>query len=188
MKFLDISRKPARGCEKPVNHLGNPFIKLRALQVQDFDSVMRWNKDKAFCLANGWETGRSEDELYVWWINCVKRQSPDFLRMGIQYESRLIGYADLANINGISAELGIAIGESRLWGLGVGTETLKLLMNLGIEKFGTQVFEAETHEVNARSRKMLGNLGFTEISRIGNEEYMGKESQLIQYRYNRGNG
>jgi RimJ/RimL family protein N-acetyltransferase len=53
-------------------------------------------------------------------------------------------------------------------------------------KFGTQLFDAETHEANTRSRKMLEKLGFTEISRIGSDEYMGIESQLIQYRFNKG--
>ncbi|MCG1023260.1 N-acetyltransferase [Sutcliffiella horikoshii] len=161
-------------------------MELRALQVHDFHVVKNWNNDKAFCLANGWETDRSEDELYSWWINCVHNMPPDFVRLGIQYESRLIGYADLANINGNTAELGIAIGESGLWGHGIGTETLKLLMEFAVEKFPTHIFEAETHEANTRSRNMLENLGFTEISRFGSEVYMGIESQLIQYRYNRG--
>ncbi|TYS67920.1 GNAT family N-acetyltransferase [Sutcliffiella horikoshii] len=154
--------------------------------MEDFPVVEKWSKDNAFCLANGWEIGRNEDELYSWWNNCAHNQSHDFVRLGIQYESRLIGYVDLANINGKSAELGIAIGESKVWGHGVGTEALKQLMIYATAKFGTQLFDAETNEVNMRSRKMLEKLGFTEISRIGSEEYMGKESQLIQFRYNKG--
>lgn len=161
-------------------------IQLRALLIEDFPVVEKWNKDNVFCVANGWEIGRNEDELYSWWHNCVNNQSHDFVRLGIVYESKLIGYADLANINDISTELGIAIGESRLWGHGVGTKALKLLMVYATEKFGTQLFDAETHEANLRSRKMLEKLGFIEISRIGSEEYMGKDNQLIQYRYNKG--
>ncbi|KMJ57671.1 GCN5 family acetyltransferase [Bacillus sp. LL01] len=163
------------------------MIKLRALRIQDFHLVKNWSMDEAFCLANGWEIGRSEGELFSWWINCVNNQSPDFLRIGIQYRSRLIGYADLANMYGNTAELGIAIGESGLWGKGVGTESLKLLMGYAAKELDIQVFEAETHEVNVRSRKMLEKLGFTESSRIGTEVYMGEESQLIQFRYNKGN-
>ncbi|WP_346775297.1 GNAT family N-acetyltransferase [Bacillus sp. RO2] len=161
-------------------------IQLRALLMEDFPVVEKWSKDNAFCLANGWEIGRNEDELYSWWHNCVHNHPHDFLRLGIQYESRLIGYADLAYINGNSAELGIAIGESKVWGHGVDTEALKQLMIYATGKFGTQLFGAETHEANTRSRKMLEKLGFTEISRIGSEEYMGIESQLIQYRFNKG--
>ncbi|NLP50060.1 GNAT family N-acetyltransferase [Bacillus sp. RO1] len=161
-------------------------IQLRALLIEDFHVVEKWSQDKAFCRANGWEIGRDADELTSWWHNCVHNQSRDFVRVGIKYESRLIGYADLANINGISAEIGIAIGETKVWGHGVGTEALKQLMIYATEKYGTHLFEAETHEANTRSRRMLEKLGFTEISRIGSEEYMGVESQLIQYRYNKG--
>ncbi|WP_404350109.1 GNAT family N-acetyltransferase [Sutcliffiella horikoshii] len=161
-------------------------IQLRALLIEDFPVVEKWSNDHAFCLANGWEIDRNEDELFSWWHNCVHNHPHDFVRLGVQYESRLIGYADLANINGISAEIGIAIGESKLWGHGVGTEVVKLLMVNATEKFGTEIFDAETHEANTRSKKMLEKLGFTEISRIGSEVYQGIESRLIQYRYNKG--
>lgn len=161
-------------------------IQLRPLLIEDFPLVEKWSKDNAFCLANGWAIGRNEDELYSWWQSCVHNHRHDFLRLGIQYESRLIGYADLANINANRAELGIAIGESEVWGHGVGTEALNQLMIHATEKFGTQVFDAETLEANTRSRNMLQKLGFTEISRIGSEKYMGIESQSIQYRYNKG--
>ena len=33
-------------------------------------------------------------------------------------------------------------------------------------------------------RRMLEKLGFKEVSRIGKEEYLGKDDQLIQYTYN----
>ncbi len=154
--------------------------------MEDFPVMVKWSKDNAFCLANGWETGRSKDELFSWWHNCVHNHSRDFLRLGIQYKSRLIGYVDLAHIDANSAELGIAIGESKVWGHGVGTEALKQLMIHATAKFGIQLFDAETHEANTRSRNMLEKLGFTEFSRIGSNKYMGKESQLIQYRYNKG--
>ena len=50
-------------------------------------------------------------------------------------------------------------------------------MNLGI----TTII-AETHEVNIRSIKMLEKIGFKEISRIGNEEYLRISSKLIQFK------
>ncbi|KPB03282.1 GCN5 family acetyltransferase [Bacillus sp. CHD6a] len=160
---------------------------LRALLIEDFPVVVKWSKDNAFCLANGWAIGRNEDELSSWWDNCVQNPSQTFLRLGILYESRLIGYADLAYIKANSAELGIAIGDSKVWGHGVGTEALKQLMNYATEEFGIEHFDVETHKANTRPRKMLEKLEFMEISRIGSEVYMGIESQLIQYRYNRGN-
>lgn len=52
-------------------------------------------------------------------MNCINNAAEDFIRMGIEFNEKLIGYADLACIKDNSAELGIAI-ESTLWGKGLG--------------------------------------------------------------------
>lgn len=95
-------------------------IKLRPLSINDFEYVLKWSKDDTFCSANGWEKNRNEQELYRWWQHFVNNLSEDFIRLGIEFENRLIGYADLACIKGNEAELGIAIGDSSLWGKGIG--------------------------------------------------------------------
>ncbi|WP_262173800.1 GNAT family N-acetyltransferase [Saccharococcus sp. Marseille-Q5394] len=157
-------------------------ISLRPLRIDDYEVVLNWSKDDLFCSANGWELNRNEEELYKWWIHCLNNQAEDFIRIGIEFNGKLIGYADLAHIEGHSAEIGIAIGESSLWGIGIGYHSTLSLMNYASTELGIIIFNAETHESNNRSRKMLHKLGFKEVSRIGNEEYMGEESQLIQYR------
>ncbi|WP_342541920.1 GNAT family N-acetyltransferase [Paenisporosarcina sp. FSL H8-0542] len=158
-------------------------IKIRNLCIDDYEIVLNWSKDDIFCSANGWEKNRSEEELYRWWLNCISNESEDFVRMGIELEERLVGYADLACIKDNTAELGIAIGESTLWGKGIGANSILCMMNYASKNLGITIFNAETHEENIRSRKMLEKIGFIEISRIGNEEYLGTENQLIQYRF-----
>lgn len=157
-------------------------IALRPLRIDDYDSVLYWSKDELFCSANEWELNRNEEELYEWWLRCVNNEAADFIRMGIDLNGKLIGYADLANIEGSTAEIGIAIGDSSQWGKGIGYHSTLSLMNYATSKLGITDFNAETHQSNHRSRKMLQNLGFVEISRIGSEEYMGEKSQLIQYK------
>lgn len=157
-------------------------IKIRPLIIDDYKTVINWSKDDSFCAANGWEKNRSDEELYQWWLRCVNHISEDFIRMGLEYNAKLIGYADLADIKDHTAEIGIAIGESALWGKGIGFNATKCLMNYASKKLGITIFNAETHETNLRSRKMLEKIGFKEISRNGSEEYLGTKSQLIQYR------
>ncbi|MCM3743889.1 GNAT family N-acetyltransferase [Sporosarcina luteola] len=157
-------------------------IALRPLRFDDYEAVLNWSKDDLFCSANEWELNRTEEELYQWWIHCVNNQADDFIRMGIEFNRKFIGYADLANIEGHSAEIGIAIGDSTMWGKGIGYHSALSLMNYASSELAITVFNAETHESNQRSQKMLRKLGFQEVSRIGSEEYMGEESQLIQYR------
>lgn len=157
-------------------------LKIRPLSIDDYKTVLKWSKDDTFSSANGWEKNRSEEELYRWWLHCISNESEDFIRMGIELEERLIGYADLACIKDNTAELGIAIGESTLWGKGIGSKSILCIIDYAFKKLGITIFNAESHEANIRSRKMLEKIGFIEISRMGKEEYLGTENQLIQYR------
>ena len=159
-------------------------IKLRKLTVKDYETVLNWSKDESFCSANGWELNRNPEELYRWWFRCVNNDAEHFMRMGIEFNEKLIGYADLACIKDNCAELGIAIGESGLWGKGIGITAAKNMIEYASTKLGISTFNAETHETNIRSRKMLEKLGFHETSRVDSGEYLGKNSQLIQYRLN----
>lgn len=160
----------------------SPDIRVRPLTMDDYEAVLKWSKDVAFCSANGWELNRRPEELHRWWLMCVENAVGDFIRMGIDCNGEMIGYADLAGIEDNTAELGIAIGESGLWGKGIGSHAATSIMQYAAEKLGITIFTAETNEANARSRKMLEKIGFKVISRSGSEEYMGVESSLIQYR------
>ncbi|UBH14986.1 GNAT family N-acetyltransferase [Macrococcus armenti] len=159
----------------------NDLIKIRPLTKEDFKYVLNWSKDNRFCSANDWEENRSEKELYHWWLHCVNNKSEDFIRLGIELENKLIGYADLAYIKENSAELGIAIGESLLWGKGIGIYSSLNMIDYASTHLGITVFNAETHETNIRARKMLEKIGFKEVSRIGSEKYLGKDCNLIQF-------
>ncbi len=144
-------------------------IRLRTIDMNDLPFIFKWSKDEVFCLLNEWEVNRKQEEMYGWWERCCKIQrSPNFQRLGIEYEGRLIGYADIAKIQNESAEVGIAIGESALWGKGLGTKVLTLLMDYGKEELGLKLFQAETNEVNDRSRRMLEKAGFHQIDMKGN--------------------
>ncbi|MDM5250803.1 MULTISPECIES: GNAT family N-acetyltransferase [unclassified Lysinibacillus] len=157
-------------------------IVFRPLKSDDYKFVLHWSMDEKFCEANGWEKNRDEEELYNWWQCCVNMDRKDFIRLGIEYEKRLIGYVDLAEIQNSRAEIGIAIGESQLWGKGIGTTVTRMFINYAFEKFSITKFYSETHETNYRSRKMMDKLGFKEISRNGSEFYLNKETPLIQYK------
>ncbi|WP_025784448.1 GNAT family N-acetyltransferase [Sporosarcina sp. D27] len=158
-------------------------IKIRNLHEDDYKAVLKWSRDDTFCEANGWELNRNEQELYKWWLHCVNLESKDSVRLGILLEDKLVGYVDLAHIKNNTAEIGIAIGERIVWGKGIGTSSILCMMKYASKKFGITTFDAETHEGNIRSRKMLKKVGFIEISRIGHEDYLGIDDQLIQYRF-----
>ncbi|TWT13176.1 GNAT family N-acetyltransferase [Planomicrobium sp. CPCC 101079] len=157
-------------------------IQIRSIAINDFEAVLKWSKDDSFCFANGWEINRKPEDLYRWWLLCVNNVANDFIRMGIEYNGKLVGYADMASIKDQTAELGIAIGESGLWGKGIGFNAANCMLKFAADKLGITIFTAETNEANLRSRKILEKIGFKEISRVGSEEYLGMVGSLIQYR------
>ncbi len=163
------------------NHKDLDKIKLRPLTIQDFELVWNWSRDTMFCLANGWALYQSSEQLYNWWLQCVFQGSDDFVRLGIEWNGDLIGYADLANLNSNTAELGIAIGESKLWGNGIGYRAALCTIQYGASKLGVTTFYAETVKTNIRSRKMLEKIGFKEVGRSDEEANMHVNEQLIRY-------
>lgn len=156
-------------------------INIRAIKLEDFETIVIWSKDEKFCEANDWQQNRDAEELYSWWVNCVTNPPNDFIRLGIEYQHQLVGYGDLARINGSTAELGIAIGDSSLWGHGIGVHAAEQIITYASSKLGITMLEAETHETNLRAIKLLEKVGFNEISRLGTELYLGKETQLLQF-------
>src|SRR5690606_24984739 len=104
------------------------------------------------------------------------------MRLGSEYKNRLIADADLAEIKNNRAEIGIAMSDRTLWTVGIGRQMRKTLMNNANEHFGMTTFFGETHETNHRSRKMMKKVGFTEVSRIGTDSYIGKQVNLVQYK------
>ena len=157
-------------------------ITLREIRPEDFPTILKWSRDETFCLVNGWTYNQEEQKLFERWERLINNASDRFLRWGIDMDGFLIGYIDLVLFTPQAAEIGIALGNSRIWGKGFGTRALKLAMDQAGIKYGIQTFYAETHLPNIRSRRMLEKLGFEEISRKGTDLFMGKETTLIQYK------
>ena len=153
---------------------------LRPIHMDDLEAVINWSQDEDFCMANDWDLNRTPEELFNWWKKCVENKKSNFKRMGIELNGTLIGYGDLACINGSEAEVGIAIGESSLWGQGIGHAATILLINYG-KSIGITSYLAETHLTNHRAQKLLERIGFRELSRDGFELYKGIETPLIQF-------
>lgn len=123
-------------------------FQIRPIREDDFLYVLAWSKEETFCLANGWELGRSEQELYEWW-HCVHHLPENFLREGVEVEGRLVGYVDIADITH-TAEVGIAIGDRSLWGKGLGTRVLQRQMAYIAQTIGQRIWH---HRILCRNTR-----------------------------------
>ena len=156
-------------------------LKLRPLRPGDEESAVRWGADEEFCLAIDWEPGLPPEQIRRHWQGIITASEPDFLRLGIEQGGLLVGYTDLAGFADHSAEFGIAIGERALWGQGLGLQAGRLTLEHAFTELGLQTVTAEAHAPNARSRALMGRLGFTENGQGGPEKYRGELAQVIRF-------
>lgn len=143
-----------------MEHVTHTTLTLRPLELTDFSQVVLWNEDTLFCEVNEWPLRREETALLGWWKQCVENNKSDFHRIGIEWNDRLIGYVDFAEMTDYSAELGIAIGDSSLWQKGLGSAALAQALEFGKKEFKIHSYTAETHVSNTRAQKMLQRFGF----------------------------
>lgn len=97
-------------------------VSVRLIRQSDITYVLDWSEEQKFCSSNGWKLNRNEEEIHKWWILQVTNDSAECIREGIEFEKRLVEYVDVTFIDEETVELEIAIGESELWGKGIGQQ------------------------------------------------------------------
>ncbi len=137
-------------------------VHLRPLQLEDLETVVVWAKDSEFCLANDWSLELSEERIRTHWTGIISESSDKLIRKGITLNGVLIGYADLADIDTFEARasLGYAIGNSSLWGQGLGFLGAKLMLEFAFTDLKLERITAEVNAANTRSLRVLEKLGF----------------------------
>ncbi|WP_291425459.1 GNAT family protein [Deinococcus sp.] len=163
-------------------------VSLRSLCPGDENYAAQWGQDREFCLSNGWEPGLPAGRIQAHWRGLITAPPSQFLRLGIVHNGVLVGYTDLADLVAVSGELGVAIGESRLWGQGLGTAAGQLMLRHAFGVLRLERVWAEVHEPNRRSHALMQRLGFVEIGREGTDLYRGQTVGLVQYKLNRPTG
>jgi len=153
-------------------------VALREWQPGDEEAAVHWSRDEAFCLSNGWTLELPAKQVREHWQN--RGTQALALRM-IELDHQIVGYAEWQSIENGVAELGIAIGDSWVWGRGVGAAAGRLMLEWAFGSLGFQKVWADVHEPNARSLALMRKLGFTEVSRNGLEEYQGQMVPMVQF-------
>ncbi|WP_310583326.1 GNAT family N-acetyltransferase, partial [Deinococcus sp.] len=135
---------------------------LRPVTPADFGSLHEWNQDETFCRAAGWTPGLIRRAVNASWKRLLAAPERDFLRLGIESDEQLVGYADLAGIDQTSgsAEFGIAVAPSCNWGRGIGRAAGLLMLRHGFQVLKLPCVWAEVHAPNLRSLALMRKLGF----------------------------
>jgi RimJ/RimL family protein N-acetyltransferase len=135
-------------------------VRLRPVEERDLSRFAGWLQDpelRRWLLLTDAPT--LEDE-YDWWA--AKRADPDNVLWAIETaDGRLAGTVELRIAPAHRrAELGIAIQDKSLWGKGLGTETVELVLAYGFVELGLNRIELTTDEGNARAIRCYEKCGF----------------------------
>lgn len=183
-----------RDVEKLKEHditLRSGNIVLRPMTEDDWDILHKWNSDpEVLYYADGNAEGYS--------LEMVKRIYRGVCRHAfcfiIEYEKRPVGetYLQEMNLERILVKfpdkdirrIDIMIGEKELWGQGIGTKTVGMLLEFGFEKKNVDaIFGCGVDESNVRSFKMFKKLGFEVFSEIARVDETDCDMILTRERY-----
>lgn len=140
----------------------------------DWDVLHKWNSDpEVLYYADGNADGYSLEMVQKIYRGVCKNA----FCFIIEYKGQPIGecYLQKMNLERILEKMpgkdlrriDIMIGEKELWGKGVGTEAVRMLVEFGFEKEGVDaVFGCDVSDYNVRSLKMFRKLGFETHSEI----------------------
>lgn len=156
-------------------------MQLRAFTMDDLDAVAKWFEDETFREENHWMEQVDFKEIKQWLETFVEQKQPDFERFGIEQDEQLIGYADMKITRQQKAQLGVAIGDSSLWGHGLGGEAILLLEEHAQTHHHINTFTAQIPETHQRARRMVERLGYREMKEVGYEDYLGEETRMMEY-------
>jgi ribosomal-protein-serine acetyltransferase len=137
-----------------------PDITLRNLTEDDLVTLCRWRNHPEVCrfLANRVKTVEQARE----WFQQITRDPRNLLK-GILVDGRLAGYGiveDIDDVNG-KCQVGIVIGEPKVWGKGVGKVVVAELLWHCFGKLELNRVLAVVARGNERSEALFRKMGFS---------------------------
>lgn len=151
-------------------------VTLRPLEMDDIETLYTWECDIELAIWSGWTPVVSLTAFRQKYEQRIANPERDLTMLAIQFEDRIVGFVQLAAIDTYEkrALVGLVIGEKKLWGQGIGSTALRLLLDYAFTVRGLERIAAEVYGFNQRSMRLMERVGFQ------------KEGVLRQYEIHNG--
>ena len=136
-------------------------VRLRPVEENDLPHFVGWLADRE---VTRWLAAMGDpptlDDEYEWYER--RRSDPDSVMWSIEtVEGRLAGNVELRlSAQPRRAEIGIAIHDKTLWGQGLGTDAVRLVLAYAFEELELNRVELTTDEANERAIRCYEKCGF----------------------------
>lgn len=145
-------------------------VTLRGLELADAEEILKHFNDMELRRFLGGPIPVAKEEEEEWIRSSwAQRKSGRTHVFGIELNKtqQLIGCCELSDISPVhrGAELGIAIFNKEYWGKGLGTETLRLLLDYGFNQLNLHRVFLRVNEDNERAIRSYQKVGFQQVAR-----------------------
>lgn len=137
-------------------------VTLRYLEFDDIDTLYTWENDIELAIWSGWATPFSRAAFRHKYEQRITEPEKDLVMLGIEFEGQLVGYVLLALIDEYErrAAVGFLVGEKSMWGLGIASTALRILLDYAFTVRSLERVYAEVYGFNRRSLRLMERVGF----------------------------
>jgi RimJ/RimL family protein N-acetyltransferase len=137
-------------------------VTLRYLEFDDIETLYGWETDIELSLWSGWTIPRVHAAFRHKYEQRITEPERDLEMLGIEFEGQLVGYVQLALIDDHErrAAVGIVIGDKRLWGRGIASTALRIILDYAFTVRNLERVYAEVYGYNQRSLRLMERVGF----------------------------
>ncbi|BAS27556.1 GNAT family N-acetyltransferase [Limnochorda pilosa] len=155
-------------------------VRLRPLQPQDLDHIVRWTNDPEIRELLEGEYPEEPDEGRLWYQRaCSDRRSRQFIIEA--QDGTAIGDIALGEISwrAREGELRIRIGEKAYWDQGYGTEAVRALLAYAFEELGFRRVYLRVFTSNRRAIRCYVKSGFLPEGRLVRKASDGMPKEIL---------
>ncbi len=137
-------------------------VTLRYLEFDDIDTLYRWENDIELAIWAGWTPPLSRAAFRHKYEQRITEPEKDLVMLGIEFEGQLVGYVQLALIEDDErrAAAGVLVGEKSMWGRGIASTALRILLDYAFTVRNLERVYAEVYGFNQRSLRLMERVGF----------------------------
>ncbi|WP_353132664.1 GNAT family N-acetyltransferase [Pseudopedobacter sp.] len=140
----------------------NNSVYLRELNLEDAQTLYKWRNDpKIWKFTKFRPLTEITLETETKWLKKVLSNKNEYrFAICLRENERYIGNIQLINLSDEDAELHLFIGETTLWGKGIGKSAVIKALDFAFDELHLNMVKLEVHKENTNAKKIYHSLGF----------------------------
>lgn len=137
-------------------------VTLRPLATTDLDTWYTWEYNIELAMLAGWTPLLARTAFKQKFEQRINEPKDEMKYFAIDHEGQFVGVLQLAEIDHYEKRAGISIfiGPKELWGRGIGSAALRLLLDYAFTVQSLDRVYSEVYSFNTRSQRLMEHVGF----------------------------